>query len=198
LRRCGGSSTGRTLATSTEKLTLRDRLPETERLIVRRFEEGDFDALLSIQSRPDVARWLYWEARSPAEVRRSLEQKRIGELIGDGSICLRSREHRQGEIGFIIHPDHQGCGFATEAARALLELCFDDLDLHRVIGRLEARNTASAGVLERIGMRREGHLVENEFVKDEWQSELVYAILQREWRAAQAGPGVRQSTDERA
>jgi RimJ/RimL family protein N-acetyltransferase len=198
LRRCGGSSTGRTLATSTEKLTLRDRLPETERLIVRRFEEGDFDALLSIQSRPDVARWLYWEARSPTEVRRSLEQKRIGELIGDGSICLRSREHRQGEIGFIIHPDHQGCGFATEAARALLELCFDDLDLHRVIGRLEARNTASAGVLERIGMRREGHLVENEFVKDEWQSELVYAILQREWRAAQAGPGVRQSTDERA
>jgi RimJ/RimL family protein N-acetyltransferase len=217
LRRCGGSSTGRTLATSTEKLTLRDRLPETERLIVRRFEEGDFDALLSIQSRPDLARWLYWEARSPTEVRRSLEQKRTGELaadgdwvsvavvrkdsgelIGDGSICLRSREHRQGEIGFIIHPDHQGCGFATEAARALLELCFDDLDLHRVIGRLEARNTASAGVLERIGMRREGHLVENEFVKDEWQSELVYAILQREWRAAQAGPGVRQSTDERA
>jgi RimJ/RimL family protein N-acetyltransferase len=198
LRRCGGSSTGRTLATNTEKLTLRDRLPETERLIVRRFEEGDFDALLSIQSRPDVARWLYWEARSPTEVRRSLEQKRTGELIGDGSICLRSREHRQGEIGFIIHPDHQGCGFATEAARALLELCFDDLDLHRVIGRLEARNTASAGVLERIGMRREGHLVENEFVKDEWQSELVYAILQREWRAAQAGPGVRQSTDERA
>ncbi|MDX6496395.1 MAG: hypothetical protein QOE17_2381 [Gaiellales bacterium] len=53
-----------------------------------------------------------------------------------------------------------------------------------MIGRLEARNAASAGVLERIGMRREAHLVENEFVKGEWQSELVYAILQREWRAA--------------
>jgi RimJ/RimL family protein N-acetyltransferase len=181
-------------------------LPKTERLIVRRFEEDDFDALLAIQSRPDVARWLYWGPRSSDEVRRSLEHKRVaatlvddddcvsvavirkdtGELIGDCSICLRSREHRQGEIGFIIHPDHQGQGFATEAARVLLELCFDDLDLHRVIGRLEARNTASAGVLERIGMRREGHLVENEFVKGEWQSELVYAILQREWRAATA------------
>jgi RimJ/RimL family protein N-acetyltransferase len=66
----------------------------------------------------------------------------------------------------------------------LLELCFVDLHLHRVIGRLEARNAASAGVLERIGMRREGHLVENEFVKGEWQSELLYAILEREWRAA--------------
>ncbi len=58
-------------------------------------------------------------------------------------------------------------------------MCFDDLDLHRVIGRLEARNTASAGIIERIGMRREGHLVENEFVEGKWQSELVYAILQR-------------------
>jgi RimJ/RimL family protein N-acetyltransferase len=106
------------------------------------------------------------------------------ELIGDCTICLRSREHRQGEIGFIFHPDHHGQGYATEAARVLLELCFDDLDLHRVIGRLEARNAASAGVLERIGMRREGHLVENEFVKGEWQSELLYAILQHEWRAA--------------
>jgi RimJ/RimL family protein N-acetyltransferase len=181
-------------------------LPETERLLVRRYKEDDFDALLAIQSRPDVARWLYWGPRSPDEVRESLEHKRVaatlaedddcvsvalirrdtGELIGDCSICLRSREHRQGEIGFIVHPDHQGQGFATEAARALLELCFVDLDLHRVIGRLEARNTASAGVLERIGMRREAHLIENEFVKGEWQSELVYAILQREWRAATA------------
>ena len=206
MRRCGASWTGKTLATSADKLTLRDRLPETERLILRWFEEDDFDALLAIQSRPDVARWLYWEARSPDEVRRSLEHKMgaaalaadddwislavvrkdSGELIGDCSIGLRSREHRQGEIGFIIHPDHQGRGFATEAARALLELCFDGLDLHRVVGRLEARNAASAGALERIGMRREGHLVENEFVKGEWQSELVYAMLQCEWRTMAA------------
>ena len=196
----------RTLATSAENRTLRDRLPETERLVLRRFEEDDFDALLAIQSRPDVARWLYWEARSPDEVRESLENKRrsdvladdddwislavlrkdSGELIGDCTIGLRSRKHRQGEIGFVLHPDHHGRGFATEAARVLLELCFEDLDLHRVIGRLEARNAASARVLERIGMRREAHLVENEFVKGEWQSELVYAILQREWRAARA------------
>ena len=52
-----------------------------------------------------------------------------------------------------------------------------------MIGRLEARNAASARVLEKLGLRLEAHLVENEWVKDEWQSGLGYAILDREWRA---------------
>ena len=64
----------------------------------------------------------------------------------------------------------------------MLALAFDTYDLHRVCGRLEARNTASAGVLERLGMRREAHLIENECVKGAWESEVVYALLAREWR----------------
>jgi RimJ/RimL family protein N-acetyltransferase len=56
--------------------------------------------------------------------------------------------------------------------------------MHRVIGRTGARNAASARVLEKLGMRLEAHFVENEWVKGEWQSELVYALLEREWRAA--------------
>jgi RimJ/RimL family protein N-acetyltransferase len=115
--------------------------------------------------------------------------KDSGELVGDCTLFLVSREHRQGEIGYILHPDHHGHGYATEAAAFLLELAFEDFDLHRVVGRLEPRNAASAGVLERIGMRREAHLVENELVKGEWQSELVYAILRREWRAGQTPGG---------
>jgi len=65
----------------------------------------------------------------------------------------------------------------------LLRIAFDDLGLHRVFGSVEARNAASARVLGKLGMRREAHFVENEFVKGEWQSELVYAILANEWRA---------------
>ena len=45
------------------------------------------------------------------------------------------------------------------------------------------RNAASARVLERLGMRREAHFVENEWLKGEWTDELVYAMLDREWRA---------------
>jgi RimJ/RimL family protein N-acetyltransferase len=63
----------------------------------------------------------------------------------------------------------------------MLDWGFGSFGLHRVIGRTEARNAASARVLEKLGMRLEAQLVENEWVKGEWQSELVYAILDREW-----------------
>lgn len=176
---------------------------ESERLILRPFTADDFDALFAIQSRSDVSRWLYWGPRNEDEVRATLERKMASstlvndddslsfavvlksssEVIGDGSLFLLSAEHRQGEIGFIFHPDHHGHGYATETARLLLQLAFDEFGLHRVIGRLEPRNTASARLLERLGMRQEAHFIENEFVKGEWQSEAVYAILDREWRS---------------
>jgi RimJ/RimL family protein N-acetyltransferase len=78
----------------------------------------------------------------------------------------------------------QGRGYATEAARALLRVAFERYRLHRVCGRLEPRNEGSARVLEKLGMRREALLVENEWVKDEWQSEAIYALLAREWESA--------------
>lgn len=94
------------------------------------------------------------------------------------------RAFEPGELGFIVHPDHQGNRYATEATRVLLAIAFERVRLHRVVGRVEVRNVASARVLEKLGMRKEAHLVENEFVKGEWQTELIYAILDREWRAA--------------
>jgi RimJ/RimL family protein N-acetyltransferase len=104
--------------------------------------------------------------------------------VGDLAMRWVSEEHRCGELGFVFDPAHQGKGYATEAASALLPFAFETMGLHRVIGRTEARNTGSARVLEKLGMRREAHLVENEYVKGEWQSELIYALLEHEWRAA--------------
>jgi RimJ/RimL family protein N-acetyltransferase len=151
-----------------------------------------------------VSRWLYLDPHDEDAVRQVIA-KRIprtvisesgdsldlavvltstGQLIGDCMLKVKSLEHRQGEIGYTFHPDHHGHGYATEAAQALLRLGFEELGLHRIEGRLEPRNNASAAVLERLGMRHEGRLVENEWVKGEWQSEDVYAILDREWREA--------------
>jgi RimJ/RimL family protein N-acetyltransferase len=176
----------------------------TERLLLRRFAAQDLDPLLAIYSRGDVARYLYQGPRPEPEVRDLLDKKiaarairrrgdvlslavvlqATGELAGDCVLQWLDNEHRQGEIGFVVHPDHQGRGYATEAARVLLRIAFEHLELHRVAGRLEARNSASERVLQKLGMRREAHFVENEFLKDEWQSELIYAILRTEWLAA--------------
>jgi RimJ/RimL family protein N-acetyltransferase len=173
----------------------------TARLTLRPCVRGDLDALYDIQSRPDVTRYLLFDARTREQVRVVLEQRiravglerdalnlavvlsETGEVIGDVVLFLRSREHRQGEIGYVFHPDHGGHGYATEAARVLLGLGFENYGLHRIVGRLDARNTPSARVLERLGMRREAHLVQNEFVKGEWSDEVVYAMLEHEWRA---------------
>jgi RimJ/RimL family protein N-acetyltransferase len=81
-----------------------------------------------------------------------------------------------------VHPDFQGRGLATEGARHMLGIAFDDLDLHRVVARLDSRNHASAAVLKRLGMRHEAHLVQNEWFKGEWGDEDDFAILADEWR----------------
>ena len=174
---------------------------ETERLFLRPFTSRDFDALYSYESRPDVARYLYWGPRTQDEVRVALEKKvketairsegdvlslavvlkENAEFVGDFILHWTSEQHQQGEIGYIIHPDHAGHGYATEAGHVLLRIAFQDLGLHRVIGSTDARNRASGRVLEKLGMRKEAHLIENEYVKDEWQSEVIYAILAQEW-----------------
>jgi RimJ/RimL family protein N-acetyltransferase len=173
----------------------------TDRLVLRPFRDSDFDALYEMNSDEGVVRWLYNDVRTRAQVAdllkvkiagaavnapgewlsAAVESSETGELVADVDLLWADEQHRSGELGFIVHPSHQGNGYATEASRPLLDWAFGNLGLHRVIGRTEARNTGSARVLEKLGMRREAHLVENEWVKGEWQSELVYAVLDREW-----------------
>ncbi|WP_238165756.1 GNAT family N-acetyltransferase [Kribbella caucasensis] len=137
----------------------------TARLKLRPFAAADFEDLYAINSRPDVTRYLYSEPGDAAQVREVLDQK-IGEsmldevgqrlslavvrpelnrVIGEVHLQWLSREHRQGEIGFVFHPDHHGKGFATEAAAVVLQLGFADLGLHRIIGRLDAGTSVRPG-----------------------------------------------------
>ena len=175
----------------------------TERLLLRPFRDDDLDVFHAIQSRPDVVRYLYWEPRSRDEASEMLGRRKLqvaidkagdglhlaaelrdtGELVGHFSLFYASEEHHQGEVGFVVHPDHHGRGYGVEGALVMLRLGFEELGLHRIVGRCDARNVASARLMERLGMRREGHLIENEFVKGEWTDELDYAMLAREWAA---------------
>lgn len=90
---------------------------------------------------------------------------------------------RTAEIGWILAPHGQGRGYATEAARLLLDLAFDELGLHRVYAELDPRNDGSVRICERLGMRHEGRFVEHMWLKGEWTDTGHYAILEREWRA---------------
>jgi RimJ/RimL family protein N-acetyltransferase len=174
---------------------------ETERLTLRPLVEGDFDAMHAMRSSPEVARYLYHGPSTPEQTRDRLTrlianvewvkeddwfsaavaERATGVTVGDLAFHWVSENDRTAEIGFVVDPRHQAKGFATEASRALIDWAFTSAGMHRVIGRLDARNAASARVLEKLGMRLEAHFVENEWVKGEWQSERVYAILDREW-----------------
>jgi RimJ/RimL family protein N-acetyltransferase len=174
----------------------------TERLLLRRFREGDLDRLAAMQALPEVARYLYWEpaareqvepilARRIASTRLekdddwvvlAVERQEDGLLLGDVTIFLRSVEHRQAEVGWVFHPDAGGRGYASEASRALIDLAFDDLGAHRVFARTDLRNAPSSALCRRLGMRQEAHFRESELFKGSWGDELVFAVLATEWR----------------
>src|SRR5690606_15232424 len=79
-----------------------------------------------------------------------------GLLIGAAGLHVIDRDNRTGDLGYVLHPDYWGCGFAEEAARALLHAGFRELGFRRVVAVCDQRNKTSARVLERLGMRREG------------------------------------------
>lgn len=178
----------------------------TGRLLLRPFRRDDLDDVFSYRSRPDVVRYLYTEPLTMQETRElverrlrmdrveqegdglglACEQVSSGRMVGDVTLQWRSAEHRQGEVGFVFHPEFGGRGYATEAVKAVLGLAFDRLGLHRVYGRTDARNHASAALMRRLGMRQEAHFKENELFKGAWGDEVVFALLAREWAAQQA------------
>ncbi|MFH9009603.1 GNAT family N-acetyltransferase [Streptomyces afghaniensis] len=174
----------------------------TERLVLRLFAPGDVDDRYAYQSLPDVARYLYrppltregcaesiaaraggtdWKADGDVlllAVCRADEPGVIGEVV----LTLTSAHARQAEIGWIFNPQYAGQGYATEAARALGSLAFGRLGVHRIFARLDVLNSASVRVCERLGMRREAHLIDNDLDGDRWGSEYIYAMLAQEWK----------------
>lgn len=173
------------------------------RLHLRPVLERDVGSLVAYRSLPDVCRYVPFEPMDAAAVRERLhgawarpvleaegdalflavELIRSGDVIGDVMLKWTSTTDRGGEIGYVLHPAYSGYGFATEAAHRLLHLAFDELDLHRVIARVDADNQASARLAARLGMRQEAHLVQNEWFKGHWSDELDFALLDHEWHA---------------
>src|SRR5215203_7322729 len=107
-------------------------------------------------------------------------------MIGHVALSVKADDHRQAEMGFTFARAQQGRGLAREAAEAVLDYAFGALGLHRVVAVADCENARSVALLERLGMRREGHFVENIWFKGAWGSEYLYALLQKE-RLARRG-----------
>ena len=186
---------------------------ETERMVLRPYTADDFAAMADMHGREEVARYLLWKPRDVDASRQALERhltprlenagdgmtlagvdKETGRFVGEFVLFLRSTDHRGGEVGYILHPDFFGRGLAGEGARVILQIGFEEMNLHRIVGRLDARNTASARVLEKLGMRREAHFVRNEIVKGEWTDEVVYAMLAEEWGSRSSSSDMSSNT----
>ncbi len=175
---------------------------ESERLILKNISEDDLEDFLEYRSIPDLATYQTWE---PFDRKAALDYihqfedsvpgipgewaffginlKSEKKLIGDCSIKTHVDEPRNGEIGATLSSAYQGQGYAQEALEALLDFAFSTMNLHRVIGIADAKNSASIRMMERLNMRKEGHYIQNIWFKGAWGDEVQYAILQEEWRS---------------
>lgn len=177
----------------------------TPRLRLRPLAVDDMEALLAYRGCAEVCRYLPFEpmneqglaARLAGDLGRreitaegqgltlGVELAASGSLVGDVVLFFHSAQHAGGEIGYVFHPDIGGQGYATEACAAVLDLAFDrsaGLGLHRVVAHMDARNSASARLASRLGMRQEAHFRSSEMFKGAWADLVVFALLNDEWR----------------
>ena len=174
---------------------------KTERLVIREFVEEDWRDIVETRTQEEVARYEPWDTTTWAERERVVERIReqraltsymVGKytefaaVLGDkaiGSVGVKrlSDVHQDAEVGWVFGTRYWGQGYATEAARALMDWSFRTLELHRITAVCDARNVPSYRLMERLGMRREAHHVKSYFSKGEWTDDLVYAVLKDEW-----------------
>jgi [ribosomal protein S5]-alanine N-acetyltransferase len=174
----------------------------TERLLLREFVEKDWRAVLAYQSdrryqkyyrrthrtaeqvRDFVHGFIEWQGERPrTKYQLAIVLRAEGRLIGTCGIRVESADFRRANIGYEIAPAYWAKGYATEAARAILAFGFGELRLHRIWAHCVAENAASYRVLEKVGMRRERRLREEEWMKGRGWDILVYGILDYEWRS---------------
>ena len=102
-------------------------------------------------------------------------------IFGPCGITITNLASRQGAITYYLLPEQWGPGLATETVTTLLKFGFNELGLHRLFATVDPENIASWKVLEKLGLRREGHHREERKIRGEWRDRYIYAILLNEY-----------------
>ncbi|MEI6578252.1 MAG: GNAT family protein [Eubacteriales bacterium] len=175
---------------------------ETERLILRGWQKGDFEAAHAYGSVADNVTYMGWGPNTEEDTRNFIKRsiknnkknlvdyayavilKESGKLIGGCDISI-SKNQSEGSLGWILHKDYWKQGLGTELAKELLRFGFEELKLHRICATCDSVNYGSYRVTERNGMRKEGNFIQSRKNKNEWCDEFLYAILEDEWKDLQ-------------
>lgn len=175
----------------------------TERLVLRPATVADVEPTWRFRQLESVSRWLTRamatfddyrvQFEDPESLAKTVLVERDGVVIGDLMLAVgddwaqaevaEQAKGVQASLGWVIDPAFAGAGYATEAVRELIRICFDDLGLRRVTADCFAANEASWRLMERVGMRREAHTIRDSLHRSgEWLDGLAYALLAEEWR----------------
>jgi [ribosomal protein S5]-alanine N-acetyltransferase len=172
----------------------------SERLQLREFRLEDQRAIHEYASDPEVTMHTGWGPNDEETTRTVLQQWIIDQQAWPrnsiplgielrsakkliGSTGFSSIDNATGVFGFVLHKNFWGHGFATEACRALLGFGFNDLHLHRVTAECFVEQARSVRIMEKLGMRREGHCLKNAWKAGVWRDTYTYALLDTEWKA---------------
>lgn len=186
---------------------------DTARLRLRSYTAEDVDSFTALRNDPAVARYQAWELPYGRERAEQLitslsdgpapddwwhvavcerdDGRHVGDLCVGFTFGLRSAE-----LGFSFLPQHWGRGYAFEAADALVAHLFDTVSPTRVWGMLHPDNHPSAVLLERLGMRFEGHTKSSFWVGDENSDDLIYGMTREDWEAWRTRPRAAPATVE--
>ena len=176
---------------------------ETERLLLREFNADDVDAVYAYAGDAENTIYMDWGPANREEVRNFVQSRLAQQIteprrIFDFAVCIKATgqlvgsmglffgdDGQQAELGYTINKAFWGKGYASEAAKGMLQFGFMNLNLHRISARCDSMNTASERVMQRLGMRFEGEAKSAEYVRvrarRQWRSVKHYAMLQKEF-----------------
>lgn len=171
----------------------------TERLVLRDITIEDKQAIFDYRSDAGANKFQSWIPETLEEVESFIQRNNIEfntpeswyqllithketkDVIGDIGIHFLGDENLQVELGITLNTVFQGQGFASEALKGVIDFLFNDLNKHRISASIDPDNTDSLKLMERIGLRKEGHFVKSLFWKNNWVDDVIYAVLREEW-----------------
>ena len=173
---------------------------ETDRLIIREFNEGDLKSIHEYASKSEVTMYLPFGPNNELDTQLFLKKvidyqiqnprcdyefavilKQNDSLIGGCGIHVTNIKNKEASIGYCYDKKFWRNGYASEAADAIIKFGFQKLSLHRIFATCCPDNIGSAKVMEKIGMKKEGCLREHKLQRGKWRDSFIYSILEYEY-----------------